>query len=283
VAVDLSLTDDEFRNFDNTARGRVFDAIRAAEHRGLAIAAPPVVDTRTHGDLPLLVASSVTALDAWTLELPRRTTLVVLDPERDEIYEGAAFPPIPGLNESELRTPSPPAHPNATAVFTEASCLDLRSQLSLPWGRCRLVVHALCFDRLSNPAAVSLLGPDLPPPTARLPLPLPDRARLGALSQSPLVEPGSITFASGARRSIEDWEAPLAIAAPGPTLTVLAAVQRERSLLRRTIDLEGQPYVTFDLRTLFRELHPEFTCFYLASAGSLAGPFRVTGDAARPL
>jgi len=279
--VDLPLTDADFRAFDNPARFKVFDAVHAAGRRGLFVAAPPAVDTGAARELPIVVASSVTALDAWALQLPRRTTLLALDPERDELYAGAAFPPLPGRDENDIVAPTPPPPPHDTAVYTEASCIDARSRLALPWGRGRVVLYALCFDRLSNAAPVTLGGPELPPLPERAPLPLPASARLGAIDASPGAPAGEIRFSLEPPGSIEGWAAPLVVAAPGPTLTVLAAVPRERVLLRRPIDLEGQPHLALDLAALFPGLPPERSCFYLASGGALAGPCRIPTAAAR--
>jgi hypothetical protein len=271
--VDIVLDDGDFARFDNATRIKIFDAVHAADHRGLALAAPRAVNTRASSELPVVIVSAITALDEWRLQLPRRTMLVGLDRDRDQVYIGAAFPPPPGRDEGDLIAPEPPPHPHSTAIYTDASCIDARARLGLPWARGAFALHAIGFDQRSNAALVSLVGDEPRPSPVRPQGSLPAYIRPGPFAASPLLDAETLAWASAPAGSVAGWEYPLFVAAPGPTLTVLVALRGERSLRGETYALHGQRHLAINLAAFVASpLAPADVCLYLVSGGELGGP-----------
>jgi len=270
--MDLALPDPDIFDFDDARRSALYERLNEADFLGLAIAAPRVVILGPDGRLPIVLVSSVTALDHWRLDLPAATALLAIERGGDRWWSGAALPPPPGRDESDRMWGPPPEGVDAAAIYTEAPVIDARDVLRIPMRPMTLELFAIGFDRISGAARVAVIGDDAGAAAHEVAgpaLPAIPGVQLGAGPDAASPVPGALAV----RREDRADGPRIHVAATGPHLTVLVAQPRVRELVAYRSALDGQPHAAFDVDALVpADTRRDAVCLYLVSGGAIAGP-----------
>ena len=177
VAKILNLDEDEFFSADQSVLGPRDEQLLDLDYFGVAVNAPPRIETGSRGKLPLIMATQFSGDRGWDIRLRDNCILVSTNLQDGTVQFAKAF-----VSEKELRSrgrlekvpkgPKPPGLAIAAAQLTE---LDPKGRLHIKWNSGIWALGVIYYDWPSNTVVVELQGDEEVKPSPAIPVsPEPD-------------------------------------------------------------------------------------------------------------
>ena len=172
VAQILSLDEDDFFRADQSVFGPREGQLLDLNYFGVAVNAPPRIETDDRESLPLIMAIRFSGDRDWDIPLKNNCVMVGTNLQDGTVRFAKAFVSKKemqnrGIMEKVSKGPKPPGLATAAAQLTE---LDPKDRLHIKWDTGTWALGVICYDWPSNIVVVELKGDEVVKPLSAKPV-----------------------------------------------------------------------------------------------------------------